>query len=74
MDGLKPSLEIRMKTNQMNRYQVVKNKSTHPPTRFSVVDTEGTTLGERYICATDTEQKANQVASALNEDDDADSS
>lgn len=49
-----------------NRYQTVKNMSSYSLTRFSVIDTEGTTLGERHVCTTDTEQKANQVSSALN--------
>ena len=48
------------------RYQTKQNQSTHPPTRFSVIDTTGKTLGERSVCFTDTEKKADQVASALN--------
>lgn len=48
------------------RYQTNKNKSTHPPTRFSINDTHGKTLGERFVCCTDTEQKADMIAHALN--------
>lgn len=49
------------------RFQSMENTSYAPPyARFSVTDTEETTLGTRFICTTDTEEKADQVANALN--------
>lgn len=48
------------------RYQTKENKTTVPFARFSIVDTEGTTQGQRFIATTDTERKADHVASALN--------
>jgi hypothetical protein len=47
------------------RYQTIKNK-TSTPFKFSVIDTDGKTLGDRFVCVTDTETKADFVASALN--------
>lgn len=48
------------------RYQTIKNVTTYPGARFSIVDTEGRTLGDRFIATTDTEAKADHVASAMN--------
>ena len=56
-----------MKMTSKGRYQTKLNKQTSWPfAKFSVIDTTGKTLGERSVCFTDTEQKADQVASALN--------
>jgi hypothetical protein len=49
------------------RYQTAENEQERWPfAKFSVNDTEGKTLGERFICATDSEKKADQIAGALN--------
>jgi hypothetical protein len=48
------------------RYQTKRNETIVPYAKFTVVDTTGTTLGARFICATDTEKRADLVASALN--------
>lgn len=51
----------------MNRFQTKASKNPSAPYgKFSVINTNGETLGERFVCATDTEEKADLVASALN--------
>ena len=46
------------------RFQTHENKSKFFP--WSVIDTEGTTLGERHMCACKDEIKATAIAGALN--------
>jgi hypothetical protein len=46
------------------RYQTHENKSTF--FSWSVIDTEGKTLGERFMCGLKDEMKATQIANALN--------
>lgn len=49
------------------RFQTTKNEQARWPfAKFSVTDTEMKTLGTRFICTTDDEIKADQVANALN--------
>lgn len=46
------------------RYQTHENKNKF--FSWSVVDTEGKTLGERHMCACKEEDKATHIANALN--------
>jgi len=56
----------RVSNVEEGRFQVKRTKSTYPPAKFAVIDTTGKTLGERFVCTTDTIEKADIVASALN--------
>jgi hypothetical protein len=52
------------------RYQTVQTESSigsiQPFARYQVIDTHGSTLGERFVAASDTELKADLIAHALN--------
>ena len=46
------------------KYQTHENKNDF--FKWSVIDTDGKTLGERHMCACREEDKATQIANALN--------